>query len=404
MVKAAQSAAVLLVTLCMLAILLAIAPFQRASALLDAAFGVPPSWTQVGDLYRDVYTQEVTHGENPEPGLEILAGHWRRHPGSVRVLFVGNSQMHTVSLARGETRPTGPEKTYVDTIADEVVREHSNELVYRLSSSGMSYPEVLWELMYMVTKPDLDPNVVVLQMNYQAFWTGGIRDSLLPLLVDPQFKAKIETAASSEAEYAGTFQDALQRYHGGQTVEHQGLAAATSGAPAGVFTPSTSTGYAIETYCRRQMDKVALLRQRADYKDEFAQLLYRCRLYFLKLKPSTGRSIGGSRLLTARSAVVSIADLCTANHIQLLMFYAPVNPRVSLYRTPADRISYRSFVDAVAARSGVPLYDFEDSIPADYWGNLLNGPDPLHMGRRAHRDFANKMISAMNLAQLSGSR
>jgi hypothetical protein len=404
MVKAAQSAAVLLVTLCMLAILLAIAPFQRASALLDAAFGVPPSWTQVDDLYRDAYTQEVTHGENPEPSLQILAGYWRRHPGSIRLLFVGNSQMHTVSLARGESRPTGPEKTYVDTIAGEVAREHSDELVYRLSSSGMSYPEVLWELMYMVTKADLNPNVVVLQMNYQAFWTGGIRDSLLPLLVDPQFKAKIEVAARSEAEYAGVFEDALQRYHEGPTVEHQGRASGASGAPPGVFTPSTSTGYAIETYCRRQIDKVALLRQRADYKDEFAQLLYRCRLYFLNLKPSTGRSIGGSRLLTARSAVVSIADLCTANHIQLLMFYAPVNPLVSLYRTPEDRISYRSFVDGVAARSGVPLYDFENSIPADYWGNLLNGPDPLHMGRRAHRDFAYKMISAMNLAQLSGSR
>lgn len=400
MVKAAQSAVILLVTVCMLAILLAINPFQRTSALLDAAFGVPPSWTQVGDLYRDAYTQEVTHGDNPEPGLQILAGYWRQHPGSIRLLFVGNSQMHTVSLARGEPRPTGPEKTYVDTIADEVALEHSGELVYRLSSSGMSYPEVLWELMYMVNKADLDPNVVVLQMNYQAFWTGGIRDSLLPLLEDPQFRAEIVAAARSDVEYAGVLQDALRRYHGADAIQGSG----SSAAPREVFTPSANTGYAIETYCRRQIDKAALLRRRVDYRDDFAQLLYRCRLYFLNLKPSTGRSIEGSRLLAARSAVVSVADLCTAYHIRLFMFYAPVNPLASIYRTSEDRISYRSFVAGVAARNGVPLYDFENSIPADYWGNLLNGPDPLHMGRRAHREFAHKMMSAMNLAQSTGSR
>jgi hypothetical protein len=86
------------------------------------------------------------------------------------------------------------------------------------------------------------------------------------------------------------------------------------------------------------------------------------------------------------------------------MFYAPVNPLVSLYRTSEDKASYRSFVAGVAASGRIPLYDFENSIPAEDWGNLLNGPDPLHMGRRANRDFAQQMMTSMNLTQLAGSR
>jgi hypothetical protein len=404
MLKVVQSAAVLFSTFCVLAILLAINPFQQASSLLDTAFGSPPPWTQVGNLYSDPHTQDVTHGENPVPGLQVLAEYWQQYPGSMRLLFVGNSQMHTVSLARGEAKPTGPEKTYVDVITNDVAREHSDKLVYRLSSSGMSYPEALWELMYMINKPELEPNVVVLQMNYQAFWTGGIRESLLPLLADPQFRAKVGGTAHSDTGYALVFQDALRRYHDTYTVKQQVPDSASSVSVPGVVTASANAGYAIETYARRQIDSVTLLRRRTESEEDFAQLLYRCRLYFLKLKPSTARSIEGSRLLAARSAVAGIAEVCSRNHIHLIMFYAPVNPLVSLYRTSEDKASYRSFVAGVAASGRIPLYDFENSIPAEDWGNLLNGPDPLHMGRRANRDFAQQMMTSMNLTQLAGSR
>jgi hypothetical protein len=149
---------------------------------------------------------------------------------------------------------------------------------------------------------------------------------------------------------------------------------------------------------------VQLLQRRSQYRDDFAQLLYRCRLYFLRLKPSTGRSITGSQLLAARAAVGSLIDLCKQQDVRLLMFYAPVNPRVSLYRAPQDRVFYRAFVDHLAQANGIPLYDFENSIPAERWGNLLNGPDPLHMGRAAHQDFAQIMVTTMNLPQLAGEK
>lgn len=402
--NAVQSFAVLASTLVFLIALFLFNPFHFASAILDTLFDAPPSWTQVADLYRDPATQEITHGEDPVPGLTVLAGYWGQHRSTTRILFVGNSQMHTVSLARGEAKPSKPEKTYVDMIADDLASSHADELTYRLSSSGMSYPEVLWELTYMAGHPNLRPSVVVLQINYQAFWTGGIRDSLLPLLSDEGFRASVEAAAHADVAYAGAYQEALRRY--GQSNAHLAPSPQNVQNTAGPlpFQPSQTRGYQMETYVRTGLDHVQLLNRRSQYKDDFAQLLYRCRLYFLRLKPSTGRSVTGSQLLAARAAIVSLIELCKQEDVRVLMFYAPVNPRVSLYRTPQDRIVYRDFVDHVAQANGIPLYDFENSIPAERWGNLLNGPDPLHMGRAAHQDFAQIMVNTMNLPQLSGRK
>jgi hypothetical protein len=402
--KALQSVLVLASTLGLLIVLFLLNPFVRASAVLDRLFGAPPSWMQVADLYRDPATQEITHGENPVPGLAVLARYWGEHPSTTRILFVGNSQMHTVSLARGEDRPSKPEKTYVDWIADDLASDRANELVYRLSSSGMSYPEVLWELMYMVDHPDLHPSVVVLQINYQAFWTGNIRDSLLPLLNDERFRASVERAANSDLSYAGDFREALRRYEQSSLHFSPSEESGENARGALPFQPARTSGYRLETALRSRLDQVRLFKRRLEYRDDFAQLLYRCRLYFLGLKPSTGRSITGSQLLAARAAIASLVALSKQQNLRLLMFYAPVNPRVSLYRTSQDRVSYRAFVDHLAAANSVPLYDFENSIPAERWGNLLNGPDPLHMGRAAHQDLAAKMVTRMNLPQLAGRK
>lgn len=402
MPKSVQAGLVLACTLLLLVVFLAAHPFALASDALDALFHVPPKWTQVEDVYKNPQTQEVTHGDAPVPSLRILADFWGTHPNQTRILFLGNSQMHTVSLARGEARPTGIEKTYVDQIADRLAHDAPNTVTYRLSSSGMSYPEVLWDLTYMMGKPELRPDAIVMQLNYQAFWTGGIRDSILSLLDDPAFHARIDAEAHSDAPYAGAFAEALRRYDE-QSKTHSPNNAANNGAAA-TFTPASTPGYAIETVFRKGLDHSALFRDRAVDKDDIVQFLYRCRLYFLRLKPSTARSISGGRLLAARAAVLDIIHLAHSENTPLFLFSAPVNPLVSLYRTPEDRASYENFVQQVAHENGGPLYDFENTIDASHWGNLLNGPDPLHMGREAHALMARQMYNSIPLDRVTSHR
>jgi lysophospholipase L1-like esterase len=157
----------------------------------------------------------------------------------------------------------------------------------------------------------------------------------------------------------------------------------------------------METHARRWLDEVLPETRRAALQESFENVLYRGRLYLLHLKPSTARSISGSRLLAAQSAVDSIATLCATNNVRLLLFHAPVNPNVTLYRMPEDRDAYHHFVAGVASRYGLPLFDFENSISAEHWGRLLNGPDPLHMGRAGQQEMAKLVIEALNSVQVN---
>ena len=143
-------------------------PFRMLCDSMDRFFGAPPKWTQVTNLYRNPKTQEITYGDDPTDSLGKLKEYWRASSGSGRIVFIGNSQMHAINLAPGEPPATSPEKTYFDLVADDMWRTEPGELLYRLSSSGMSYPEVVWELNYMLDDPDLRPTVVLLQMNYQV--------------------------------------------------------------------------------------------------------------------------------------------------------------------------------------------------------------------------------------------
>ena len=393
--RAFSAAFVLTCTLTLLAVLVHLNPFDPVCDAMDRLFGAPPKWTQVTNLYYDPRTQEVTHGGDPVSSLNALRDYWHERSGSHRVVFVGNSQMHAISLAADERPVNVPEKTYLDLVGDDLRRNNPNELLYRLSSSDMSYPEVLWELSYMLDDPDLRPAIVVLQMNYQAFWTGGIRDSMLPMLQRPSFRARMQRFAASGRPDATAYADALRRYDQFVATSSTNAMEADSGLTS-VFSLRATPGYEAETLTREWLAIVSPTEQRAALRESFENALYRGRLYLLRLKPSTARSITGYRLLAARSAVDSIAELCAANGVQLLLFHAPVNPAVSLYRTPRDREGYHDFVSGVAADYHLTLFNFENSISAGYWGHLLNGPEPLHMSRTAHRQMAKQIFKSLH--------
>src|SRR5262249_47022661 len=113
--------------------------------------------------------------------------------------------------------------------------------------------------------------------------------------------------------------------------------------------------------------------------------------YFLRIKPSNARSILGPQLTRSQTAVEAIAESCRAAGVRLAIFNAPVNPAVSLYRSPEDRSRYQGFIHTVTKRYGLPMADLESSVAAKLWGRQLNGPDPLHMGRAAHAVVADKI-------------
>ena len=365
------------VTGAFLTLLLWAKPFDRTTHALHETFAAAPSWTQVSNLVTDRNTQELTGGEHPLESFEILEKSWSG-PGDSRVLFMGNSQMMNISLAPGEPEPTSPEKTWVDLMADRGLRG------YRLAAPAMSYAEALWYLQYFLSHPGLMPDVVVLQLNYQSFWNAGVRTGMLEMLSDDAFRSRIEKEVATDAGYAETFGSALENW---KELQESAIAAAAK--------PQSEISLAAfgENAIRSQLEGV--LKTAAQQRSSFFDMLYTMRVYLLRISPTTARSITGTRLNYSRAAVAAIVDLCFREQVRLILFNAPVNPRVNLYRRREDREDYLAYLESLERENHAVVYDFESSIPAEEWGAWLNGPDPLHMGRAAHTKLANLVGQAI---------
>lgn len=386
---ALQSLWIVGATLAGVAALLAGRPFETAQHALDRCFASGPAWTQVTKLLTDPSTQEVSHGENPSQSLATLSAQWSKDAGAARVVFIGNSQMFAVSLAPGEPAPKDPEKTYPDLVAEALGSEHNH--CYRLAAPGMSYTEALWYTNYLAASGKLRPSSIVLQLNYQSLWNGGVRDGMLEMLDTPEFFDTIQKLAISGRPYSDDLADALRRYT--RRKERVKAGAKGAGEPAGLAGPVL--GRPFESSVRGALEILPVWTERLRHRSNFYDMLYSARIYLLQIKPSTARSINGSRLWRSQAALEDVAKICQVNGVRLILFNAPVNPGVSLYQTAADLERYRQFISTLTTDYHLQVHDLENTIPKELWGTWMNGPDPLHLGRQGHRLMAHRIVRVL---------
>lgn len=252
----------------------------------------------------------------------------------------------------------------------------------------MSYTEALWYATYLATSQRLRPTSIVLQLNYQSFWNGGVRDGMLEMLDDPGFLGEIQKLATASQPYSDDFADAIRRY--AQRKQQAQADAKVEKATTGFVGPVL--GRQFEASVRSALAALPIWTERQRHRAGFYDMLYSARIYLLRIKPSTARSINGTRLWRSQAALKEIASLCRENRIRLVLFNAPVNPSVSLYQTAEDLARYQRFISALAADYQVPVQDMERAIPRELWGTWMNGPDPLHLGRQGHRLMAGMMV------------
>jgi len=148
----------------------------------------------------------------------------------------------------------------------------------------------------------------------------------------------------------------------------------------------------VETKARIALDHLSLFRSRGQLKAELLEFLYLARVNLLGITPTTKRSLGGGPLTTNLSSLERIGELCRRNGIRVVFFNAPQNPNAPLYRTTADREQYQQIISRLARKFGQGYFDFENNIPGSLWGVWIDGPDPIHFGRAAHRRLADLMF------------
>jgi hypothetical protein len=151
----------------------------------------------------------------------------------------------------------------------------------------------------------------------------------------------------------------------------------------------------VEDAARNHLQNLPEVNRSEAGKESFLAMLYRIRLYILRIAPSGARSISGPRLSQSRSCLETIARSCAAGGVRLMLFHAPLNPNVKLYRTPQDRQEHYVFIRNLAAQYHIPVGEFEDSVPSQCWGRILNGPEVLHLGRAGHKMLADLLLNMM---------
>ena len=362
------------------------AAFTQADPALDDAL--------VKRVFVDPRTQETSNGQNPFVSLGKLEASWCDVPKERRYILAGNSQTLTVLLAPWEARPTAAERTYPDLLLDRLKAGGAAVEGYRLSAPNVSYMEILWYLNYLLAHPCLVPGEFIVQLNFETLRKTSVRDGMLELLQDPEFLKAAEREARSGAPYAGTFQQAIDRYRarlGKEQGRETGAATSQTG-----LAETHGIGGLLETKVRAALDllPLPLFKLRSEMKGELLDFLYLARVRLLGITPSTKRSLGGGTLAMNVSSLERVGRLCKDNGIRLVFFNAPQNPRAPLYRTPADREQYLGIISNLSRDFGSAYFDFESSIPGDMWGVWVDGPDPIHFGRQAHRRLAELMFDS----------
>jgi hypothetical protein len=233
----------------------------------------------------------------------------------------------------------------------------------------------------------------VVQLNFETFRKTGVRDGMLELLADPKFAAWAEQESHMAAPYSGALQQAISRYKS-RTGKQAGHATGAADTSRTGLVESAGLGGIIETHSRELLDQMPAFKDRAVLKAEFLNILYLLRVDVLGITPATKRSLGGGTLTANLSALERVGAICRNAGIRLVYFNAPQNPGAPLYRTPADREQYEQMVARLARADAHAYFDFESSIPAPMWGVWVDGPDPIHFGRAAHRRLADLMFDS----------
>jgi hypothetical protein len=345
----------------------------------------------VYSLFTDPNTQEVSNGEHPLESLRTLESSWCSVPKERRYILTGNSQTLTVLLTPSEPRPTEVEPTYPDLLLDRLNAAGASVHGYRLSAPNISYMEVLWYLNYLLVHPCLVPGEFVIQLNFEAFRKTGVREGMLELLQDAQFASSIGQEAGSNAAYRSTFQQAIDQYKA-RIAKQKGSETGGASISKTGLTEAWGAGNVLETKTRAALDRLSLFKSRGKLKGGLLNALYLARVRLLGITPTTKRSLGGSTLTLNVSSIERIGELCGRNGIRLVFFNAPQNPDMPLYRTSVDREQYQQTISRLAHEFGQGYYDFENSIPGLMYGIWIDGPDPIHFGRAAHRRLADLMF------------
>lgn len=305
--------------------------------------------------------------------------------GTRRVVMLGNSQQYTIPPSGGATAKVNarPRITSMRLTSSMEAEAPGKVRLYNGASDNQNFTEALWQSLYWLDLAPQKPLAFVLQASFDTLRKTGVRAGYQTLLEEPLFLDAIHTRlANGPRPYHPDFIAAEKQWR----ERHALVSAETKTREWKQWSP--------EPALRDAMNHTELFRRREESKGFFLATLYAVRVRALGISPRTKRHIAGAPLEQNLAALEDLMALARERGARVLVYNAPTNPAVDMFFAE-EYADYLERLAALAAKHGATFEDLGHAVPADHWGYLIDGPDPIHFDEIGHTMVHDKLLGPL---------
>lgn len=280
-------------------------------------------------------------------------------------LWLGNSQLHAINQYQKGQR-TAP------AVLHEALLENGVYLV-TYSQPNANLQEHFEVFKYLADKIGVD--TLILSLVFDDTREDGIRENLLPVPENSISLQNVETVTDQH--------------------DHE------------ISKELTGLDGSIQSGIERQLTAwlsmhSTLWEARPELRGGLFGILYKCRNWLFGITPNSKRKIIRSRYKKNLEAFSLILASSKAKGIQVIPYIVPIRNDVELPYLSDEYKSFKTETSKIAAVYGFSVLDFEDVVPAKFWGNKdatgtssLPEIDFMHFQESGHVLLASKLLSAV---------
>jgi hypothetical protein len=320
------------------------------AALLIAGFGIAAVFggrqTDFEELALGRETSVFYARENGVPihcrdmrDLEDCLGPIRARAGARVALWLGNSQIHSINQYQ-------PGQETAPAMLHRRLRGAGLELLtLSVPSANLQEHYVLFE--YLRQHADLER--LILPVVFDDFREDGLRATVAPALADPATRAALLGTAA-----------------GADIARRQELAGAAAGDLAGLAeTVQERVEGGLDAWLQENWGLWAL---RPQMRGDVINSLYTLRNRLFGIKTSSVRRQIPARYERNLAALRATLESARRAGVEVTLYMAPLRSDRAIPYDAAEYAGFRRDVEAVAREGGARYLDFQDLVPARYFG------------------------------------
>lgn len=121
--------------------------------------------------------------------------------------------------------------------------------------------------------------------------------------------------------------------------------------------------------------------------------LFQLRNIVFRIDSSSKRPILAARYDLNKDLLSLLLDVAERQGVKVVLYVIPLNPRAETPYVPEQYADFKTWVEDLAHRRGVPFANLEDVVPAADWGEIEGQPDFKHFRGEGHRRTAGAVLS-----------